>query len=112
LFPISALRGKANFSQRVQLPRDQWKHFVIVNDLLTPREKKQFENQPVFMLGSNTEMWTTNRKAKMRRDRLTSAGTPPSELNPSILARLKQDLMGSREEDPQVAAARRFLQGT
>lgn len=87
-----------------EIPREAWKNFVIVNEFLYPKEKTQrFENQPVFMIGLNTQSWIAMRKkeiaARKRKDRSGAMTlTTPTEVPAFRLQALKQQLIGSPEE--------------
>lgn len=114
-------KGLIKMEKPTLVPRGLWKNFVIVNEFLYPKEKSQgFENQPVFMVGLNTQSWINMRRkeiaARKRKELAKSPGvtTPaaPAEIPASQLQAIKQQLIGSKEEeenDPEKIAKARTL---
>lgn len=104
-------KGKLKMEKPTLIPRGIWKDFVIVNEFLYPKEKThKFENQPVFMIGLNTQSWIDLRKKEItarKRKELTSPGvTNPAEIPTSQLQAVKQQLLGSKEEKEEEDKAR------
>jgi hypothetical protein len=106
-------RSNPSIGQQLKIPRNMWKDFTLINHLLTRKEKfEKFSSKPVWIIGASKDRWIANREAELRRQsRMKSPGvTTPAEIEPYKLAQLRQQFT-TREEEPEVSAARSWLRG-